>query len=174
MARTDSDFDELARDVEEIAGALDETVSAGEEDAIDNLITRVTRSASSRGISASRIDSWQGNADGPPLASKNAWQNVKTSSGHKFAPHPENREVVHYLEFDRDPAKLAKGDTTMYFISDTGDTAGSLVQVDASEMEPRDEKYNGWVRSRIRAWQQEDTPAAEISDKLDRLMNEVE
>lgn len=173
MAETHSDFSDFAEEVEDIVGSLDETVSAGEKDAIDNLITRVAASAASRGISASRIDDWQGDADGPPLASSKGWMNTKTASGHTFSPHPKNRKVVRYLEFDRDPAKLASGDTTMYFIADEGPHEGTLVQVDADEMDERDETYSGWIRSRIRAWKKEDTPSAEIDEELDRLMSDL-
>ena len=103
---------------------------------------------------------------GPRLSSNAAWPIEETSDGISLRIHPANRTKVNVLERGRDPAIHADPETTMTFVNNEN----QKITIEAQDMEPRDEKYSGWLRQAIRRWLANGEPSDAASNEIEELM----
>ena len=103
---------------------------------------------------------------GPRLSSNAAWPIEETSDGVSLRIHPANRTKVNVLERGRDPAIHAAPETTMTFVNNEN----QKITIEAQDMNPRDERYSGWLRQAIRRWLANGEPSDAASNEIEELM----
>ena len=169
MTLVDSNFDTAAEEDIQFSQLFEGAIVRGSRKGLRDLRKNWIRTTlNARRIRSSSIDRRlnQDRPVGPRLTKDAAWPIEETSDGVSMRIHPANRTKVNVLERGRDPAIHADPETTMTFVNDEG----KKITIEAQDMNPRDEKYSGWLRQAIRRWLANGTVSDNVSNEIEELM----
>ena len=169
MTLVDSNFDTAAEEDIQFSQLFEGAIVRGNRKGLEDLRKNWIRTTiTARRIRSSSIDRRlnQDRPVGPRLNSNAAWPIEETSDGISLRIHPANRTKVNVLERGRDPAIHADPETTMTFVNDEG----QKITIEAQDMNPRDERYSGWLRQAIRRWLANGEPSDTVSNEIEELM----
>ena len=164
----DSNFDTAADEDIQFSQLFEGAIVRGNRKGLEDLRKNWIRTTVlARELRSSSIDR-RLNQDrpGPRLSSNAAWPIEETSDGISLRIHPANRTKVNVLERGRDPAIHADPETTMTFVNNEN----QKITIEAQDMNPRDERYSGWLRQAIRRWLANGEPSDTVSNEIEELM----